>query len=354
LRWLIDANPVWAILQLEMRRGLGAAVSVWEPVQTLVVIQVALSLLSTALAVWAVRRVHLSSTGGSVRSRKRPRIARARRPVGNHPMLWKELFAPSARLRLGIVGRVAVAVLLIAVLAPLVMAIAWQSNGREFAATNVGVTVAISCFTLLAVGAMAATSITGEKEKDTWTTLLSTPLEGGEIVLAKLAGVLYTARWPLALMGVLWFGTALVYPQAILAIPFQLAVFAVIAAFVAAFGMRMSLTSRNSTRSLAATLAALVFLGGGYMFCCAPMFMVGGREFVVVFAPLIPFLLAFCGMTAVEPLSNSMEPLFAFVLGVAGYAVAAGVLLATMTNGFDRLTGRGARRMPSGSPDVRW
>jgi ABC-type transport system involved in multi-copper enzyme maturation permease subunit len=43
---------------------------------------------------------------------------------------------------------------------------------------------------------VAATAIAQEKESDTWTLLLATPLSGRQIVYGKLAGILWRLKWP--------------------------------------------------------------------------------------------------------------------------------------------------------------
>lgn len=47
---------------------------------------------------------------------------------------------------------------------------------------------------------LSATAIATEKESDTWTLLIVTPLSGSAIVWGKFLGVIYRMRWPLALI----------------------------------------------------------------------------------------------------------------------------------------------------------
>src|SRR5205823_7938790 len=46
-----------------------------------------------------------------------------------------------------------------------------------------------------AIGLRAAVAIASERERGTWDALLTSPLEGPEIVRAKLWGSLYALRW---------------------------------------------------------------------------------------------------------------------------------------------------------------
>ena len=52
----------------------------------------------------------------------------------------------------------------------------------------------LACGALLMVAARAAGSIASERERDCWTSLLSTPLEPGEIIWAKIAGSVWSIR----------------------------------------------------------------------------------------------------------------------------------------------------------------
>jgi hypothetical protein len=64
-------------------------------------------------------------------------------------------------------------------------------------------------------------------------------------------------------------------------------------AFIAVLGTYLSLRSRSSARAIAATIAILVFLNGGYLFCCTPamngpgsiLFTAGVTPMIVTAAP---------------------------------------------------------------------
>jgi hypothetical protein len=98
---------------------------------------------------------------------------------------------------------------------------------------------------------------------------------------------------------------------------------------------------------MAATLATLIFAGGGYLFCCF-ICLTGmrgsgpGDEISLIFAPCIPFLLAFPDVVYLQGDVLRQQPatLVAYLFGAAGYCVASGVLFVSAVNNFDRLTGR--------------
>jgi hypothetical protein len=106
---------------------------------------------------------------------------------------------------------------------------------------------------------------------------------------------------------------------------------------------------------MGATLAVGLIAGGGYMFCCMPLTVIGGaREgAMLIFAPCIPFLLALPGIVYVagEQFFRGTEGgtmLFAYIAGMVGYSVAALVLVGHSIGSFDARTGR--TRLSSSAP----
>ncbi len=74
-------------------------------------------------------------------------------------------------------------------------------NGEYFCQYAVFMSTFLCCCGLLLLTVRAAGSITSEKERDCWVSLISTPLEGGQIVKAKILGSLWSLRgwcrsWP--------------------------------------------------------------------------------------------------------------------------------------------------------------
>jgi ABC-type transport system involved in multi-copper enzyme maturation permease subunit len=112
----------------------------------------------------------------------------------------------------------------------------------------------------LALAARSATSITIEKEKGTWASLLVTPMHGAEIVIGKLIGAFWGLRWlGLLYVGFLALGLAAsaIHP---LAGVFSALLTAAFFGFVAVLGIVMSLRARSSLAALAATLLVLFAL----------------------------------------------------------------------------------------------
>ena len=101
-------------------------------------------------------------------------------------------------------------------------------------------------------------------------------------------------------------------------------------------------------RAMAATLATGLFFGGLYMCCCMPI-LIGGREGdegIFILSGCIPFLLGIPGGIYVESISyhNMSGPesnvIFAYVLGMIGYSIAAAALISSSIRNFDRFSGR--------------
>jgi hypothetical protein len=117
-------------------------------------------------------------------------------------------------------------------------------------------------FWLLAVAGASASSVTIEREEDTWVSLTSTPLTGWQIVRAKVLGAIWNQRGFAAALGLLWLlglVTGAVHPVGLLA---SVAVTAVLTWFVAALGVYASVRAQSTSRALAATLVALCLFNG--------------------------------------------------------------------------------------------
>jgi ABC-type transport system involved in multi-copper enzyme maturation permease subunit len=203
-----------------------------------------------------------------------------RPPVGDDAMLWKERFTS----RWGGAAKIA-ALLVHLFVAALIGCFLWElvrDSARElqgqgfvpgdwegareqfnqFIRTVSMLTVGLW---MLGTAAVAAGSITTERESDTWVSLLSTPLTGLEIVRAKLLGSVVRFKWLGVMLGLLWLvgaGVGAIHPLGLLLALAELPIFL---GFAAALGVACSLESKTTTRALALTLGLLGFLNGGYL-----------------------------------------------------------------------------------------
>ena len=207
----------------------------------------------------------------------------------------------------------------------------------------------------------AAGSITAEKERDSWLTLISTPLTPSEIVWAKVTGSIYAARWFLLPIGFWWFVTAIFAPHFFLIIPVLLAGFLCVALAFSGIGVWFSSWCSTSIRAMAAAVAVAVFLGGGYLLCCVPLLFAAGPGEGVEFVPTpcVPFLLAmppmfwiqFSGDTTLP--SEAYRMMTAVFIGSIGYLVLGLLITAANVSGFDDRAGRpraGMQRLRPGTP----
>jgi ABC-type transport system involved in multi-copper enzyme maturation permease subunit len=202
---------------------------------------------------------------------------------GDRPMLWKECH----------VSRTTVLTRFITVLAVLAFAIpilleTWRvtlAAFRELGSQGYGalavnhhrnelngflrpVIVVLYTAMTLSVAARSALNFRSEFEKETWKSLISTPLDAAEIVTGKILGSL----WGVRLLGSIYLACVLlgvaagaVHPLAGVLVVLEAAIFLV---FAAALGTRFSLASRSSFRALGGSLFALLMLNGGFLMCC--------------------------------------------------------------------------------------
>lgn len=324
-------------------------------VATMIGAQLVAAGLLVALSVAVVRRVHLralSSPGARPKAPDSP--AASRSPYESRPMLWKELFAASAKKR-GVLWarRVGAALLALTVGGPLVAMLvanglgSWSVDIEEYMATAVAMVSVCGSVLALSAGSRAAGLVTYERERDTWVSLLTTPLTGTDVIAAKTWGNLYAYRWPAAgvvlvpLMGVF------LSPAAALAALGVAVALGVLLLAGTSVGLAISLRMENSVKAAGATVCVLLAIG--LFLPMVAMALVGlsgqvGVDMALVFAPLAPFLLAVPAIAITE--HTPAEIGGAYFLGIAFYAGLGCILAAMNCGSFDRVCGRGAEDDP--------
>ncbi|MBI2824704.1 MAG: ABC transporter permease subunit [Planctomycetia bacterium] len=361
---LFWANPLTAVGMVVFGRPMfGTTKPPWVHVAAFAAVYAAFSTVVLTWAILSLRRVYRKSIGSSPPVRRRFLSRRTWRPrPGNRPMLWKELFAETAAVNLGRTGQIVLLLLFGAAVVRAILIAFYSPHPRlneELFLYVAWMGTVLECAALLGVGTRAAGSIAAEKERDSWATLVSTPLSAAEIIWAKMAGSIYSVRWIGLPLAILWGLAALFEPAILLVVPVLLTVFAVIALAISALGAWFSLWCKTSIRAISATVAVGTFLGGGYLLCCAPMMfgVGGGGGEEIILAPCIPFLFFvpnfawiayFLDPYGIARQIGKEEMRFAVVwfFGMAGYVVLGLVMTAVTIGSFDDLVGR-PRRLSS-------
>jgi ABC-type transport system involved in multi-copper enzyme maturation permease subunit len=247
------------------------------------------SVVSIGWAVTRLRRVTLAHQYGVTRSKRSvAHVSRTRPEMGDRPLVWREVFAFDKRLGcFGAFFRIVIA-LLVAVV-PVwgaIMVFFWDSGwGRTRSFTekwedygegmNIWVRICtgvLGCLILFAAALRGAAAVAGEKDRDTWVSLCTTPISAGEFLYAKWLGAVLSARFALwALVGVWAVGLALgsvwwfVLPVSLLYL------FVFTSAFALA-GIWCSVRPKTALRANVKAFFLAAFMAGGFwpflLMCC--------------------------------------------------------------------------------------
>lgn len=370
--WITDTSP----MSLPLRVSMFSPGQVAERVSWMIGLQL---LYGTLMMGWATIRLRpieresgrwgwrLLRRGGGIRRRR----LHNRRPCGDDPMIWKECTETVSVG--GPAGAATLALLVLAAIGGLAYLI-WElgipalremlvyGTGSEGTWTarrslNIVIRIITACvyiITGLMLGATASAGITTEYEKDTWTSLVSTPLEGREIFRAKVLGAFYRVRFPLAALILVWVTGACcgaVHPLGLIT---AVAATGIYTAFIAIFGTFMSLRFKSSARAIAMTVGLLIFISGGYLFCCMPLLW--GEESTVVLAGFSPLIVTSAPFTAdeLDSFFSSSYPgsmdfraraIVMAIISLAGYGMTAFAFWITGLQQFEVVVDRPRRSM---------
>jgi ABC-type transport system involved in multi-copper enzyme maturation permease subunit len=125
-----------------------------------------------------------------------PRV-RVNRPVSDNPVLWRELRRPLMVTR----AQRAVGTTVILGLLVLTYGAAYANNALHDNDTQIGFSIVFCGLVMVIACVISATAIAQEKEGDTWTILLASPVSGLQIVWAKVIGAARKMLWPMVLIG---------------------------------------------------------------------------------------------------------------------------------------------------------
>ena len=312
----------------------------------------AMGALGVAWASWRLRPACLGRTGregeGRRRSRRRWRVP----PMGERPMLWKELYIERVGA-LGWFGRL-LGVLLVAYLAVgssvwagRIAWARWVSHNTTLERLGAGLmdsTIVRSApyFAWLiewAIGLRAAVSIASERERGTWDALMLSPLTGSEVVRGKLWGSLFALRWLIVAALWAWALATIVGELEPGSFALRLASVLIVGTFMAAVGVRVALNSTTATRAMTVTLGIWLVAGALSTIVAGLLFAISGLIWLMFWLVGSAYGVLAPNRAMWTPLT--WEAIWA-VLTLAPYAMAAAMIVAEARLRFDRVAGRQA------------
>lgn len=379
--WIAASTPFTLLIELLGRTIRGTDVLL-ERLAWMVGLQVVYGALLAGLAIVALRPSYRNRQGWS-RSRRRRSVPRvvtasekrrhaAARPCGDDAMLWKELFAPRTPAFYRPLG-----LLVAAVLGSLLVWTTFDFAAPAFAellrsgyrAAPSGSARGVFQFYLrivgtgvylvyvLGVASDAAAGLASEREKDTWISLIATPLTGTEIIRAKMLGAIWGIRHTAVALVGLWVVGLLagsIHPLGIAALVLELVAFTW---FAAALGTWFSLRSDQTMRAAARVVGCLVVVNIVPLLMvrvvspgqalglvgCTPLLMaasvVSHGEVAGTFAPSTLGLFSDALLSRYW-IEQRGEMLLTCLLSVASYAAGAWLLTRSACRGFDALLDR--------------
>jgi ABC-type Na+ efflux pump permease subunit len=229
----------------------------------------------------AKERAHIGAVSENDPSRlgwrerlRRPLWRRRRRPCGERPMLWKEYYFERV-IRLGVLGELAFVLLALVCFIPMfitsgVAVLEMMQQGYGVDSMFHGrmnqvirlVGTALAGFVIVGTGVRAASSIGAEQNRQTFETLMATPLSNFDILAAKWLGSALSQRWMFALLLTVWVLATVALGLHWLALPLVLLVLGVLVAFVTSLGLALATVSKTSGRAATTLVIFLMALSG--------------------------------------------------------------------------------------------
>jgi ABC-type transport system involved in multi-copper enzyme maturation permease subunit len=282
--WVAPTSP-FALLVDVLQGSIRSSDALSGRIVAMVGLQGLYGALLTALAVADLRPSFRARAGGKMR--RGPvapsgqfRLVRLGRrvPCGVDPMLWKELSIPRVPVFYRPLG-LSIALVLVGLLTWGTIDFAIPAF-REVCVSGYGVAPAgsardafhdylrivgtgIALVVALGVASDAAAAIAAEREKDTWISLLATPLTGAEIVRGKMLGGLWGTRHTAVVLGLLGIVGSLAGSLHPLGLVLALVELVAFTGFAAALGIWISLRTSDTMRSVARVMGGLLIVHGG-------------------------------------------------------------------------------------------
>ncbi len=366
LDWLSDGNLLVHFFSMASgaAAGMGPLGALWSQVADYAVFHGLASLVCATWAVVRLRAVFLKQAS-RVTAQSRQRGRGSRRRVGAWPMVWKELYVEGG-LRLRWYARLPLFVLFGTSFLPLleIYLSRWSLPQRHAIvdgwSQSMGAMVA--CLMLVGVAVRAASGLSGERDRQTLDSLLTSPLGSFAILFAKWLGSLLSVRWGWLWLGLVWGAGVLLGSLHPLAVPVLIGAWWVYAALLAVIGLWFSLICSTSLRAMASTLLSTVALGVGLLMLPFEYLIPNqawdwewlqrlqmGLTPALALGKLLPFYqtkpIVSMNFHKKEPWEIQMA-----LLGLGIWLVAAVVLWITTDWRFRKLAGRQAVRRPEQQP----
>lgn len=204
-----------------------------------------------------------------------------------------------------------------------------------------------------AIGLRAAVSVASERQRHTWDSLLTSPLQGREIILGKFGGSLYALRWLLGSVVLSWVVAAAFGEFGLWQLFVRVLETLLGAALVAAVGVQFSLLNTSAARAMAYTL-------GIWLAAAIGTTIVAGVGTVVLLLMTISVLLVVSLVwetLAGSPLNIVAGQVFGayfsflyLAVETTIYVTATVSIVGWLARNFDRMAGRGWKRSPPERP----
>jgi len=202
---------------------------------------------------------------------------------------------------------------------------------------------------VLSIAASAASSVETERRRDTWLSLLATPLTGWEILGGKLRGAIWRAHGYAVTLVSLWMVGLLagaLHPLGLLA---AIAALASSGGFSAALGISMAFRAgdANAARNgIHGTFSLLARVGGELLVATGPPILIGLSLFSYddVFAVLHRVTYSPVHASLFDAVVGARTVVAAALIGIAALSGWALALVRDMNKRFDAAVGRPARK----------
>jgi ABC-type transport system involved in multi-copper enzyme maturation permease subunit len=276
--WIMPLNPYMAPLPLLESAD-------WQPALVTLGAWTALGVVGCAAGAWRLRPLYLRAADGDTGRWHRWRRWRVP-PLGDQPMVWKEMHVESVKAFNRFVRWLNLFVAAAFLLASLVCSslVAWGTwvdpSYADWAKDDVAswmgsfwATTGMAWLLQWSMGLRAAVAIASERERNTWDALLLSPLEGREIIRAKIAGSAYAWRGFLAAVALAWTLALACGAMPVGQYITLLATTLVVGIFMIVMGVWFSLSSRTATRAM--TLTMVAWLVGAFVSVVLAFIIVG-------------------------------------------------------------------------------